>query len=149
MAWVVTAGNKQVTKRKDVLLTLSEETVDDNSKDLVYNTDIGFGDRARFTGIRIAYVATATAGTRTIVMRVLDSAGDTVRELRCTVTITAGQTQSYDLAPGNVSNTGTPNLQPMPSNFYLLPGQTLRFLDSANVAAADDLIIYASAVVEF
>lgn len=136
MAWTLSKSPKSR------YLRLSEEVVDDSSKDLVA-ADINLGAvELEILAIRIEFTATASVGTRTLRLQLLDASdSDLLLEVAMTRTVTAGNSQNYNAAPG--LDAATADHEVLPAGLFLAPNQILRILDSsATDAAADDMIVH-------
>lgn len=158
MAW--TKEDRQHTvdslalKQQPSLLTLSEEVVDDANKNLLHSSDIGEGSAFEILSIRVEYTATATVGSRVLALRMFDGGADIIRELKAAQAVAATETIAFEWAVGYsppLMVEASPNalaMEPLPQGLFLLPGQTLRIFDRANIdQAADDMIVHITGLV--
>lgn len=141
MAWTSTHGSAKDGASSSI--TLSEVVVDDSNKELVFDTDIGIGEYMEIQSIRIEITASATVGTRLMVLELLSAAGDVLREVVLDSNdIVASASGVWELAPLNDPAVTAPQYVRM-APMSIHAGQKLRIRDSAAVdAAADDMIIH-------
>jgi hypothetical protein len=146
MAWVRTSVSERILARER-LLVLSEATLNNSSKDLAYDTVIGEGVALRIDAIRVLYAASGDAGTRKLKIRILKGT-DVLREISASFDTTISGTTNYEFAPGLVAGV-IDGQEALPEDFFLLPGEVLRVLDSAAIAAgADDMDVRVHAAIE-
>jgi hypothetical protein len=88
---------------------------------------------------------TATVGNRLLALRVNDANGNLVFDVTSGALQTASLTRHHQFMQGIFHETAFANGEiqvPIPADFYLLPGYTLRIFDESAIdAAADDMII--------
>lgn len=93
----------------------------------------------------VTLATSADVGNRRIEMAVSDAAGDEVMDLVAGAVQAASTTVHYGFLQGIFRETtvvGGELQVPMPIDLYLEPGFTLRFFDSATIAAgADDMTV--------
>lgn len=146
MAWVRTSVSERFLARER-LVVLSEATNNDSNKDLDYDTVIGEGAALRIDAIRVHYAASGAVGTRKLKFRVLRGT-DVLREFSATLDPTANADINYEFDPGLVTGVVS-GQETFPEDFYVLPGEVLRVLDSAAIAAgADDMDVRVHAAIE-
>lgn len=158
MAWVKVAdsysGQQGSRRSGQRIMYFSEEATGDSNKTFDYDTEIGSGSEFEFNHIRVEYTASATVGTRTLFILVLDSGGDTVRAFSPVIpgdTITAGNTYTFEFAHNYIPAATSNDLikEPLPLEVYLLPGMSIQVLDSSAIdATGDDMILHFSGKVE-
>jgi hypothetical protein len=91
-------------------------------------------------GAFITYVASGTAGSRIVEVRLLDPAGNIMMSTIATTAITVSQTATLVLMSGQTYlNISSPIRQvlPWPAEMPALPGSSIRVLDTANISATD------------
>lgn len=148
MAWTLT---KAGSKSSEIAVLLSEVAVDDSNKDLIYGTDLpSFGSHMELVAVRIEFTATATVGTRTLVVEILTEANDLVYQIVLdNNTVTASASGTWQLGDGLDAAVTTPQYVHMPAGLVLFPGQKLRIRDSAAIdAAADDMVLHVQGLVQ-
>lgn len=142
MAWTMVRSTKA---ERETVVALSEEALNDSSKDLRFTEDVGFGSELEVLSLRIEFTATATVGSRVLRVQVADAADDILRELQLVGgTITAGVSKVFEIAPGlPVTDGSVIEYEVLPSQFVIGHGLKLRVLDTAAVdAAADDMVLH-------
>lgn len=140
MAWTETHAS---ARDGATAITLSEIAPDDSNKDLVFSSDIRIENYLEVLSIRIELTTTATVGNRLMVLELLSSAGDVLREVILDAnSLAASLSRTWELAPLNDPAVTAPQyVQMAPMTLY--GGQILRIRDSAAVdAAADDMVIH-------
>jgi hypothetical protein len=88
----------------------------------------------------ISYVASGTAGSRTVVVQLLDSLGNILMQTAATTAITTGQTPKLILMSGQTYlNIASPISQvlPWPAEMPAPVGASLRVVDTSNIDVAD------------
>jgi hypothetical protein len=99
-----------------------------------------FNQFAVIVGAVFTYVASATAGNRTVAVRLLDPSGNIMMTTFATTAITANQTSTLILMTGQTYlNISAPVAQilPWPVEMPAIPLSSLRVLDTANISATD------------
>lgn len=92
--------------------------------------------------IWMEYTATATAGTRSPRIRIVDDTGDVVLEIAAGTTLTASQARQYAFFPGAPDLTSARDTDlittPLPSGLIMLPGWEIQVLGGAGADTTDD-----------
>lgn len=95
--------------------------------------------------IQAIFVTTATVGDRLLALELTNADGNLILMIKASISQAASQTRSYTGLQGQFRETSFVNdeiHQPLPADFYLTPGSTLRFYDTADIdGSADDLTI--------
>lgn len=148
MAWQV-ADSQSMRRIGMEYIALSEEDLNDSDKSLVYTTDVGRGSKMLVASIRIEFAASATVGSRALAIQVLDSGSDVIRALELVTTVAASETKNFEMAPGLDQVAGSiVNYEQLPSDFYLMHGQSMRIYDSASIdGAADDMTLHVTGII--
>ena len=145
MAWA-TQGTAPSRTLRDAVEVFSEETenVTDKSFDVTLN---GAAAYYEVVGIRIEYVATSEAGTRTFAVQVKDSAGDIILgyQLSSNANVTASNTLNVELSPNseNVAAVGGTAREFLPEGLYIRAGDALRIFESAAIdPVGDEMLLH-------
>ena len=145
MAWTEIAAASKNRIEKGLMITLSEEAPNDISKDLTLADVTIEGDELELMAIRIEFIATATVGTRTITVELLDAADADViwQFIVVSNTVTAGVTKVWQFGRDVDEAVTSPQDVILPTGMTLHAGMLLRIADSAAIdAAADDMQIH-------
>ena len=90
--------------------------------------------------VSIVYTASATAGSRLVVVRLLDAAGHILWSAAFGTAVTTGQVPRLMMGAGSPTSSVTTPLQqtfPLPVEFSLPASSSLQVLDSANIDTTD------------
>lgn len=95
--------------------------------------------------VQAIFVTSATVGNRLLALEVTNADGNLILTIKASITQAASLTRIYTGLQGQFRETSVINdeiHQPIPADFYLTPGSTIRFYDTADIdGAADDLTI--------
>lgn len=126
------------------ILTISELAADSSSKELLLS-DVGSAGFFELLSVRLEFTATATVGTRTLVLQVLAELDDDVLHSVSidANTITASQSKAWEMHANADRTVTVPQYVHLPRGLFLFPGQKLLIEDSATIdAAADDMVLH-------
>lgn len=147
MAWTLQkAGSKS---RTELAVRLSETSLNDADKALVFESDVGLGSHMELTALRVELTTTATVGTRTLQVTIEDSSGDVLFELAVDAnTLAASGSKVWQFGEGLDPAVTSPQYVNMPRGLFLVNGTKLRVRDSAGVdPTGDDLVLHVMGIV--
>jgi len=130
--------------------TVSDTGLNVSDKQFAVEDQFGGDAVIEVQGVRIEYVADATAGARGLSLEVKDASGDVIMSFALTETanLTASVTRNFEVATGLNAQTAisTSVVEGMPA-LVLHAGQTFRVYDANAVSAeADDMIVHVRGV---
>lgn len=95
--------------------------------------------------VQAIFTTSSTVGNRSLALQVINSDSNIILTISASVIQAASLTRLYTGLQGQFREAAFVNdeiHQPIPNDFYLIPGSTIRFYDTANIdGAADDLTI--------
>lgn len=148
MAWT---KKRNVSARGAVVDVLSELATTEDDKTLDIGSDVGEDAVVEVLGVRIEFIADATAVIRSIAFEILDAGGDIIfgMEFDSATDIAASTTEILELIPnlGQAFITGTtpgttgPHASFLPK-LILGAGHQLRIFTSANATGGDSILIH-------
>jgi hypothetical protein len=103
------------------------------------------GEVYKVLWINVHFWANANVGNRRVGVQVLDPTGAVIFQSDAAVVQTANLTCWYDFAPGVPDGPTTINAMmnvPLPAEFKIPSGCTLRVLDTAAISLTDDMYVY-------
>lgn len=137
------------------LFTLSEVAPGVGTKTLLWPADVealiaGIIGRPPFEllGVRCELTATATAGVRRPVVRLLDASNDTIFEAASVSTLTATQAGAFEFGAGwgpataAAEAAGAIVRAPLPVGLFVLPGHKLVVTQETVIDAADSIVVH-------
>lgn len=128
---------------------LSDETAS-RDKTLTYNTTLVSGRRMRLLSLRVELTTSTGVLVRRIRIQIQDSGNDVLFEKELATTFnTASSAHTWQLALDQEEFVGIDQDQErLPSDLYLLPGQTLHVDEADNRNAADTMQVHLVGMVE-
>jgi hypothetical protein len=132
MAWerISESGLSRERARANVLREAEPETSD---KALVFDDELEVGAALEIVGVHILYIPAGSTDPRSLVLQVFQDI-DLIRE----IPITAAPTdEPVEIEMGNVCSNDN-GIEILPPDLALLPGQTLRIVDTAEVNPGGD-----------
>lgn len=110
----------------------------------VYTYVVPTGVHASLSWASLDYTSDATVGNRQIAMEVLDSADAKLFSVSAGAVQAASLTRDYEFLQGIYRETSFVDGEiqvAVPNSLVIKPGQKLKFYDSANISAADTMLI--------
>lgn len=145
MAWTRVdnqGGSAQGLRLRDVLLSEEAATRD---KVLDFDADVAEGKRLQLLSVRVELTTDNLSTARRIQLQVKDSGGsDVVRQFEFIPTFsTASSAKVWEAAIGVIERDDVSVAQvALPSDFMLLPGQTLEINEADNRDVDDTLVVH-------
>ena len=141
MAWTVELFPDGSGNRRAFLI---EASPNDSNKSLTFD-DIGEGSLLRLDHVRVELVTSATGGTRTLILELLDAAGNVEQAFQANNTSIANTTRKTQFwpTPGfNLTAQTEVSVEHFAMHVWLARGHSLRVRDLAAIdAAADDMTV--------
>jgi len=149
MAFSIHETESASRRRPEKTIILSDTALNSSSKALSFNGTVNEGTRMRIVGVRVEYTATATVGTRRLVLEIT-SETDVVGVIQISASITAGTSVNFHAAPGLAAGGGSDVTHVnLPNEIYVMAAGGIRVRDVAAVdAAADDMVVHVTGVVD-